>query len=34
MVIAPDDGPIMLFVVTSGDQAAVIVVSLQIEPFG
>jgi hypothetical protein len=34
VVIPVDEGLIMLFVVAVGDQAAVLVVSLQVEPFG
>jgi hypothetical protein len=34
MVIAPDDGLILLFVVAIGDQAAVLAVIFQIDPFG
>jgi hypothetical protein len=34
VVISVDEGLIMLNVVVIGDQAAVLVVSLQVEPFG
>jgi hypothetical protein len=34
VVIPVDEGLIMLFVVAVGDQAVVLVASLQVEPFG
>jgi transposase len=34
VVIAPDEAPVMLFVVAINDQIAVLAATLQIDPFG